>query len=355
MKKKVLILSSSQFGYLTDTLKYCQYAASEFDITYTGWDYNRPKIEIPGVKVNYISRKANLVARNFRLLKAFHKEIKNNHDVIFANYKFGISIIKLLNRKASFVVDIRTLSVNTKRINRVINDLFLKLEIGAFKNISVISDGVANKLKLKDFYLLPLGGESFTDELKSFENLSFLYVGTLYNRNIIDCVKGFHLYLKKIDHKEPTPIFTIVGDSGGNELVEIKEYVNTHSLSKNIIITGAVPHDELNVFFENANVGISYIPLCSYYENQPSTKTFEYLLSGMPVIGTETYENKKVINSESGVLIKDNSESFLNSIYEMDNKKDHFNSKGLKTTYASHSWERVVNEKFVSLIKQLCQ
>ena len=75
----------------------------------------------------------------------------------------------------------------------------------------------------------------------------------------------------------------------------------------------------------------------------------------MPVIGTETYENKKVINSESGVLIKDNSESFLNSIYEMDNKKDSFNSKDLKTTYASHSWERVVNEKFVSLIKQLCQ
>jgi len=42
-----------------------------------------------------------------------------------------------------------------------------------------------------------------------------------------------------------------------------------------------------------------------YYDCQPATKTFEYILSGMVCIATSTYENKKLINNINGVLCND--------------------------------------------------
>lgn len=353
MKKKLLILSFAQFGYLTDTLKYCEYAVNEFDITYIGWDYNKPEIKVPGVKVQYISRTSNLFMRNFNLLKAFHKEIRKGYNLIFANYKSGISIVKLLNRRANFIIDIRTLCVNSKVITRIVFDFFLKLEVLFFNEVSVISEGIARKLKLRKYHILPLGGECFTEKEKSFEKLSFLYVGTLDNRNIIDCVKAFHLFLKNLESMEFAPTLTIVGDSDGNELMNIQSYVKENALDKYIIITGYVPSNRLKEYFENANIGISYIPLKPYYDDQPATKTFEYLVSGLAVLGTSTCENKKVIRSNSGVLVKDGVSAFLTGIHEIYSRKDTFNSQVLRSIYAEFTWQNIVNDKFISLVKRL--
>lgn len=354
MKKSLLILASEQFGYLTDAFKYCEYAANEFNITYIGWDYGLPKFEVPGVKVIYISRGPSLPVRNFNFLKRFHKEVQRGYDLVFVTNKIGVSIIKMLNPNANFILDIRTLSVSANRIVRFINDLFLGFETLFFKQISVISEGVARKLRLKNYHLLPLGGECFTLESKSFEKLSFLYVGTLENRNMIDCVKGFHLYLNSFESYDSAPVFTIIGDAPGNELEEIREYVHAHSLDKNIIPVGAVPHNQLAPYFEDANIGITYVPLYSYYEHQPSTKTFEYLNSGMAVIATNTYENRKIINDKTGVLVSDTAESFLNGIYEAYSKRNIFDSDYLKEACAQFTWERVVKDKFIALMNELC-
>jgi hypothetical protein len=44
MKKKLLIINKIQFGYHTDTFKYCQYLKDEFDITYICFDAKEIKI-----------------------------------------------------------------------------------------------------------------------------------------------------------------------------------------------------------------------------------------------------------------------------------------------------------------------
>jgi hypothetical protein len=129
MKKKVLILSSQQFGYLTDTLKYCQHASVDFDITYIGWDYNKPKIMAPGINVQYVDRNSNLIIRNLKLLQAFHREIRKGYDAVFANYTRGISIVRLLNLNSKFILDVRTLCVSPIRSRRFFYNFFLKSEI----------------------------------------------------------------------------------------------------------------------------------------------------------------------------------------------------------------------------------
>lgn len=353
MKKKLLILSASQFGYLTDILKYCEFAREEFDITVVSWDYGRLKIEIPGVIVKYVPRDSSLLTRNLKLLQTFSDEIKRGYDVVFANYSRGISLVRLLNPGSNFMIDVRTLCVNSKRFTRLTYDFFLRTEIRFFKHISVISEGVGRKLGLKKFHLLPLGGERFTTSPKTFEKLSFLYVGTLNNRNIIDCVKGFHEYIKSLESMESAPIFTIVGNSPNHELNEIKDYVEAHNLNNNIIVVGAVPYNQLNSHFEKANIGISYVPLRPYFEYQPPTKTFEYLISGLPVIATNTYENKRIVKDGAGILIDDNIQAFTDSIHQAYQKKDTFDSESLIRTYSEFTWERIVHEKFIPIINQL--
>ncbi|RDV10664.1 glycosyltransferase [Pontibacter diazotrophicus] len=353
MKKKVLILSSSQFGYLTDTLKYCEHASDEFDFTYIGWDYNRKKIYLPYTNVKYVSRKSNKIFRNIKLLYTFHKEIGKGYDITFINYTRGVSLVKMFNPNEKVILDIRTLCVNPSTLKRFFYDLVLRLESIFFNNITVISEGIAKKLWLKDYHILPLGGEYFSHKSKCYENLSLLYVGTLQNRNIIDCVKGFHLFLKEHQHSEPEPLFTIIGDSPDYELDEIKSYVHSNKLEKNINIIGRIPQSELSPFFEMANVGVSYIPMSPHFNHQPPTKTYEYLISGLPVIATATHANKKIMNEEMGTFIEDNAMSFLTGMKKIFEQRESYDSEHIRHLYAPFSWNNIVKKQFVPMIGKL--
>lgn len=44
-----------------------------------------------------------------------------------------------------------------------------------------------------------------------------------------------------------------------------------------------------------------YVPITDYYEYQPPTKTFEYVLSGLLCLATATSSNKEVITEEKVV------------------------------------------------------
>lgn len=343
-------MASGQFGYSTTLLKYCEYSSSAFNITYIGWDYNLPKIEIEGVNVKYISRKSHLIIRNLRLLYAFHKEIKEGYDIVFTTYYRGISIVRLANPKAKMAIFIDTLGVMLSRTKRNIYDSVLMQELRFFENIAVISEGLAKKMKLRKYEILPIGGECFSKNSKSFDKLNLIYVGTLDNRNMIDCVKGFHLYLKGLKQQDKDAVFTIIGDGPNNELDEIQEYVRYNKLEQNIKLTGYLPQHKLASYFEQANGGISYVPLNQYYEYQPATKTYEYLISGLPTIATATYENKKLLIPEAGVLIEDTADSFSKGILKFQGQK--FDSEYIRKRYSQYTWEKVVKDKFIPLIEQ---
>ena len=354
MKKKLLIFSTSQFGYLIDSYKYAQYSRPYFDITYLCWDYSRPKLTLDNVNVRYVSRQGNLIARNLRLLYALYKEINRDSYLVFANYTPGISIIKLLCFKRRILIDVRTLSVNPRKLVRLFSDIILKCELLFFNHISVVSREVASKLILKDYYLIPLGGESFCDQEKSFERLHLLYVGTLQGRRILDCVKGFHNYLKRLEHSVKAKTFlTIIGDSPDGEQEEIKQYVNANGLEINVKTEGYVRNENLGSFFEKANVGVSYIPLTNYFDGQPPTKTYEYLLSGLPVIATRTKANQKIVNDYSGVLVDDDVDSFQQGIVALAANSLRFQSDKIRSHYSDSLWKSIVDEIFSPKVSSL--
>ena len=118
--RNILIIGSNQFGYLTDTYKYCQYLKTAANVTYLGWDYGLPKMPHDGLNVQYIPRKGNKIKRFLTFLKKLNHEIrKPGYDFVFIKYFLGISVIKSRNRNINYNVDIRTNSVKPNKFVRI--------------------------------------------------------------------------------------------------------------------------------------------------------------------------------------------------------------------------------------------
>ncbi len=355
MKKKLLIVNKAQFGYHIDTYKYCVYLKDDFEITYLGFDFGLSQQDLDGVNVKYISREGNKIKRYFNFLKTVNQEIKNgNYDLTFLVYFHLAAIIKWLNPHQVFNIDIRTGADTRNALKNFYKDMILKIDCAFFKHVSILDHALAESLSLQQYHFLPLGGECFSETDKSFTHLHLLYVGTLENRNLIECVKGFHLFLKEFkEMHSPEVIFTIIGDSPGNELQEIRAYLKENNLTAHIKTLGYIPNSQLSPYFEKANIGISFIPMTQYYENQPPTKTFEYLLSGLPVIATRTNANVEILNDNCGVLIEDNARAFAKGLKELIGKRHFFDTQKIKELYQDNLWGNIVQNNLKPYVYQL--
>lgn len=355
MKKQLLLFASHQFGYLTDTLKYCEHMDGRYDVTYMGWDYGKMKIIMKGIDVKYVSRAGHLLLRNYRLLKALHREVRSGrYDVVFAHYTRGISLVKLLNPRQRFIFDIRTGSTDRHAVRRGAYDLFMQLESIVFREITVISEGLAEQLGIRRYDLLPLGADALEAPQKRFSGgcMHLLYVGTLQGRNILECVKGLHQYLQH-ETAERT-VLTIIGDSPGSELEEITAYISAHpELKDSVVCTGRLPRKELDKYFREAHAGLSFIPATPWYTRQPPTKTCEYLLSGLPVIATRTEAHMHLLEGEEMcVLINDTADDVAKAIAVIRAKLPYADAAALQQKYIRYTWRNVVNAHFIPLIQQ---
>ncbi|HEY3369692.1 MAG TPA: glycosyltransferase [Prolixibacteraceae bacterium] len=352
MKKSLLFVSQTQFGYLVDYLKYCKYLKDDFDIIFLCWDYKNRKIEEPGIDIRYVSRDGNIVVRNFRFIRFILKCIKQQKfHLVFIDYFRGSSIIPFYCRNNIRIhLDIRTGFVSGNSINRKINNTILRIESIFFRSISIISVGLRQTLGIhKDAYVLPLGATPIFINRQKKQKIHLLYVGTLTNRRIENTIEGVRIFLNKYPNTDL--FYTIIGDGWNNENENLQSIVNNLKLQGHITLTGYIPHNELIHYYEKANVGISYIPMTSYYEYQPATKTFEYLMAGMPVIATKTYANKQIVNHLNGILINDNAESFAEGITKIYTCLGSFDEKTIRLTVQNYNWAVIINSMKDTIIQ----
>jgi len=352
-KYKVLILCQNQWGYHVDTYKYGCFLAKNYEVTYLCWDYGYDKVDNSGVTVKYISREGSLIKRNMDYIKLSLNELSNvKFDLCFIKYFRGCSILKLIHQKLLFIFDIRTGYVGEGKLNRLMYDKSMVFESYFFKHITVISASLANNLNLENkAHILPLGSEVLSPSYKNIDSLKLIYIGTLTGRDLVKVIDGLALFINK--HRNIDVTLSIVGD--GRELEDIKRRIELLDLTKQVHLLGRIPFCDLGNIIDSHNVGISFVPMKDCYDCQPVTKTFDYLLSGMPVLATSTSENIRVIDDSNGLCINDTPDAFASGLFTLWERRNSYCSSSIRNRALVHSWDNILasfDEYLVGLIEE---
>lgn len=352
VKKPLLIITRQQFGYHIDTLYYCRLLREHFDITYAGWDFGRPRIVVDGVKALYLPRSQHWTLRYMLFLWRAWSLAQASSGLVFLLYSPGFSLLATRDRRNSTVLDIRTAAVSGGFLRRWLFDRLMRLEARAFRYVTIISASLAARLKMPRCHVLPLGAQELSHQQKEFYPARLLYVGTLYGRQIEDTVRGLRLFLDTCETDFDCH-YTIVGAGPGNEVNALRQLVERLSLGAYVSVVGQVPHTELPKYFEQANIGISYIPTTEFYDAQPPTKTFEYLMSGMAVVATRTQENARVVNKCNGVLIEATADGFANGLRMLITNHSGFNSSVIRASVAEYKWSAIVSSNLIPYLNKV--
>jgi glycosyltransferase involved in cell wall biosynthesis len=350
--KRLLILNRAQFGYHLDAYYYCKWAHADFQITYHGFDRGKPRLDPNGVEVHYISRSGNLLRRGLRFLRSCLAEWGKKYDVIFIAYFPGCLLLRLFHPRHQFVLDIRTGSVASNPLKRWWQDSLLRLESLGFRHVTIVSASLARKLGLTQVHLLPLGADPVETPPKDFSALHLLYVGAFKGRRLEDTLTGFHRFYRETGHTM-TMTYDVIGDGPNGERSRLQAWVKDRGLEGVVSLPGFIHHRGLTRYYTKCNIGVSYIPISRIYDCQPPTKTFEYLLAGLPVIATNTLENAAVITADNGLLIDDTPEAFYEGLQRLKNNRGLYSSDRIRAEALKYSWENVVRTNLVPYIHSL--
>ncbi|MCC6395842.1 MAG: glycosyltransferase family 4 protein [Bacteroidetes bacterium] len=348
----LLIVDAHQFGYHTDTYAYCRWLKDDLDLTVVCWDYGNKRIALDGISVVYVPRSGGPVRRLLRYIRSViaigHAR---NFDVWFIVRFSGCSVLRWFSRRTPKIVDIRTGSVHGSAFRRTWDNRGIRWECSVFRHITVIADAVADVIGLARgrYSVLPLGGEPLEIPPKTFGRIHLLYVGTLNNRHIDRTVEGLGLFLQDSGNAMDIS-YDIVGGGDHREQERLLDAVRRYSCESLVKYHGMIPNAELRPYLERANAGVAFIPMTPYYDCQPSTKVFEYLLAGMPVLATATRANSETIRSENGILHGDTAEGFRHALHQLSEHRGEFDSRAIKTSSMQHSWQYISRQILYPLI-----
>lgn len=356
MKKKLLISITSQFGYHTDTFMYCKYLAkSKYEVHYVGFDVGYARRRLENVTVHNIPVHANKLKRYWVYVRSINRLIrKEKFDLLFLVDCQSSLLIRLSNIFQKTILDIRTGDVQLKENEFSFFNLKIRFTSLFFKRITVISDSLQQALKLpkNKCHYLPLGAEPLKLPDKSFDTFNLFYIGTIHNRNIYQTVEGLALFLK--NNPDISLHYDIVGFGSEADERILKESIITHNLNEIVTFHGRKNHDEVMDLFEKCNIGFAYIPITKGYNFQPTSKFYEYVFAGMPVIATNTYENKLAMTSLAGVLIEDNPTDIARGLEDVLKNKEDYNSNRMKEKYKNSTWENIVKQHLEPYIEEIC-
>jgi len=357
--KSINYISIGQFGTFNHIYQTAKILISRnYRFSFFGINEKLAERKLKGVEIfevksnNHLNQKRNAFKNRYKLFRLIwlKRDILNKSSSInIVTYFTGCSFLLLFLK--NIVLDIRTMSVSRNRFYRFLSDLVLNIEAFFFSDVSVLSEGMKLKFLFRNnITIIPLGGPKFDFMDKPSEKMSVLYVGTLSGRNILSTVMAFHKFM--IQNPERRDNFDIIARGDTYQEGLIIEYINKHALHDCIKFHGEVNFPDLTKYYLAANVGLSYIPITPYYDDQPPTKTFEYLLAGMYVIATATSENCRVINSENGCLVGDDVEDVAKAFKsssvmmpDIDNLKIHKDSQG-------YSWDTIVDDNLMPLLNK---
>jgi hypothetical protein len=352
--KKILFVNTGHVKSLTDTFAYCKYLKNLYNITYIGFEENQEEFIIEGISIFYIKGYGNTLTNKLNFLRlVLEKNKEEKYDFVLIHYYKGASLLRFFGMKHAFL-DIRSSCISKSLISRIISNILMRFEASCFRNISVISEGLREYLRLpKRACILPLGAD-FLDINNNTTGFKLLYVGTFHERNIVNTIRAFAKFIDDYNISDFNKVsYTIIGHGSDADILNINQAIMECQKSSFIKYLGVIRYPELSHYLLNHNVGVSYIPIKDYFNFQPPTKTFEYLLNGLVVIGTNTYEHQKLINASNGILVNDSIDEFCEAIKKVYDNFKNYNLVEIQKSSTNYSWENIITKRLIPLIESI--
>jgi len=349
-----LFVNPGHIKSITDTYAYCKYLKNKYEITYIGFEENQDQFNLEGITIIYIKGYGNSLINKFKFFRLILKTTKEaNFDFVFINYYKGVFLLSIFGLKNAFL-DIRSSCIHSSSINRFVFNKLIAFEALFFNNISVISAGLKEFLGIsKRAYILPLGAD-FVNEKNNANGFKLLYVGTFHERNIVNTIRAFAKFINDYNITDYYNVtFTIIGNGSDLDILKVTQSIIETKMSKFIKYLGVIRYPELSNYLLSHNVGVSYIPIRKYFKFQPPTKTFEYMLNGLVVIGTKTFEHEKLINESNGILVNDSINEFSEGIKIVYDNFENYNLNKIQSTSAKYSWENIITTYLIPLIESV--
>jgi len=343
---RLLVAGRDQFGYMTDSYQHVFHLRDTFALTYLGWESELPPITLERVNIAHFSGTGNKLVRYVAFLLRVLAEIRRgDYDLVMLYYFPGVGIFPGLAPGRTYVLDIRSGYVRNSEILRWFFNRWTLLDSLMFRHVTIISDSLREFLHIskKKAHVLPLGATVPEVAPKRFESMRLLYVGSLELRHIHRTVEGFGRFFRD-GGADVKPTYDIVGFGLPGDEQALRAAIAQSGCPEAIRFHGRVPYTELGPFFERNNIGIAFVPLVDYYHCQPPTKLFEYLLAGMAVLATSTFENVRIMADHTGVLIEDTAEAVYHGLVTMSRNLQRYDSRAIRASVEDYTWNRIVGK-----------
>lgn len=330
-------------SWCSELLKYDQYS-----ISYFGVQENKKVPTLTDISCKHSDFERNPFLRRVKFVLMVKKYIDLGKIIPSATnsivYFPGCSILKFFLK--NLILYVPTLSVSQSAFYRIFFDTILKVEARIFDNIITVNHYLEKKIGHPKSFVVELGSRAFDYEPKTTDTIDFLYVGTLFNRNILDSVKAFQIACKK----NKKICYTIIGNGCDNEAKKIIKYIDENSLDSSIKFLDGIYPPEVDSYFKSANFGISYVPQSDYFDLQPVTKVYEYCAAGLFVLATNTTAQRNMLIDDIGICVDCDIDLFADKISYLANKADEFDYLSIHRYGANFLNKTIVRNKLLPVL-----
>jgi glycosyltransferase involved in cell wall biosynthesis len=172
----------------------------------------------------------------------------------------------------------------------------------------------------------------------------FVYIGSLHKHRQLDLlIKSFINFRDSVDE----PVYLDIFGTGPDE-EHLRKIASAGSNSKCIRFNGICPQTDLFGKIPDYDAGIAYVPY-NLYDKSPSLKVIEYMASGLPVIASDTFAHKDLINQGFSISF------FSNTISSIKQSLFKFFSQGFSGEKIKDNLESINKLDYYNIIHQYFQ
>lgn len=283
-------------------------------ICITGSDKDEEGVTKEGI--SYIKIKRKRRKNNFQRILYFYKNYKNFYNKakeikadVYQFHDLYLNVIgwklKKLPHKPKVIYDVHESFPDmirdytaTRGIRTILKLIFAELmdkwEIHCSRNYDLIitadeciADRFRKKIKNKPIEEIYNFTDLYYDTLPlAFEEKKYdmVYCGSMTKvRGILKLLEAVKI---GVEDKEDVTLLLLGPFSEKGLKEEVEGYIKENNLEKNVDILGVVPHKLVGNYLRQCRIGtVPLLPIPKFYKNIP-IKQFEYMMFGLPVIGS---------------------------------------------------------------------